>query len=66
MAKRGLKSRLVRWGATCAIGCDPAVRDTLLVGLESTTNALVDTLISAFFISLTDEDGSDGGGLTTT
>jgi len=47
-------------------GCDPAVRDTLLVGLESTTNALVDTLISAFFISLTDEDGSDGGGLTTT
>ncbi len=43
-------------------GCDPAVRSTLLDGLESTTNALTGALISAFFLSL--DDGS--GSLTTT
>jgi hypothetical protein len=43
-------------------GCDPAVRDTLIGGLETTTNALADSLISAFFLSV--DNGSDG--LTTT
>jgi len=45
-------------------GCDPAVRGTILTGLETTTASLANTLISAFFISL--EDDSSGGGLTTT
>ena len=46
-------------------GCDPAVRDTVLVGLESTTSTLTQTLISAFFISL-DDEGATSQGLTTT
>ncbi|MCH8149302.1 MAG: hypothetical protein IH987_15180 [Planctomycetes bacterium] len=45
-------------------GCDPAVRDTVLAGLEATTSTLTQTLISAFFISL--DDDSAGQGLTTT
>ncbi len=46
-------------------GCDPAVRDVVLTGLETTTSTLTQTLISAFFISL--EDGSSTTqGLTTT
>ena len=46
-------------------GCDPAVRDVVLTGLETTTSTLTQTLISAFFISL--EDGtSTTQGLTTT
>lgn len=46
-------------------GCDPAVRDTVLSGLETTTSSLTQTLISAFFISLED-DSSSTLGLTTT
>lgn len=46
-------------------GCDPAVRDSLLSGLEDTTTALTNTLISAFFISL-EQNASGGGSLTTT
>lgn len=46
-------------------GCDPAVRDTVLTGLETTTSTLTQTLISAFFISLND-GGSGTQGLTTT
>lgn len=46
-------------------GCDPAVRDTVLAGLETTTSTLTQTLISAFFISLQD-DSSAAQGLTTT
>jgi hypothetical protein len=46
-------------------GCDPVVRDTLLIGLEATTTSLTNTLISAFFISLDDDDDA-GTGLTTT
>ena len=46
-------------------GCDPAVRDVVLTGLETTTSTLTQTLISAFFISL--EDGSSTTqGLSTT
>jgi len=46
-------------------GCDPAVRDTLLTGLETTTQSLSGALISAFFLSLQDGDSSIGS-LTTT
>ena len=70
MARRSLRTRLMRAAMSLAIGgsafqlsgCDAAVRDTLLGGLESTANALTDALISAFFIRL---DG-DSGSLTTT
>jgi hypothetical protein len=44
-------------------GCDPAVRATLLEGLESTTSSLSTALISAFFLSLQDDEAGD---LTTT
>jgi hypothetical protein len=44
-------------------GCDPAVRSTLLDGLQATTTALSGALISAFFLGLDDEDD---GTLTTT
>ena len=46
-------------------GCDPAVRDTLISGLESTTQGLSTALISALFISLQD-DSESGSSLTTT
>ncbi|MFQ5412858.1 MAG: hypothetical protein ACE5E6_00225 [Phycisphaerae bacterium] len=36
-------------------GCDPAVRSTLLAGLETTTTSLSTALISAFFVSLRDD-----------
>jgi len=42
-------------------GCDPAVRTTLLNGLQTTTQSLSTALISALFLSL--DDGND---LTTT
>ena len=73
MANRKLRTRFVRFAAALAVGgsafqlsgCDPAVRDTILAGLETTTTSLTNTLISAFFISLEDEDSSSSG-LTTT
>jgi hypothetical protein len=46
-------------------GCDPAVRSTLLEGLETTTTSLSTALISAFFLSLQDDDAG-GSDLTTT
>ena len=72
MCKRNNRSRFLRLMAVTAVGgsafqlsgCDPAVRGTILTGLETTTASLANTLISAFFISL--EDDSSGGGLTTT
>lgn len=33
-------------------GCDPNVRDTVLVGVEGAATSLVSTLIAAFFQSL--------------
>jgi len=45
-------------------GCDPAVRDTLISGLESTTQGLSSALISALFISLQSDDQS-GSSLTS-
>jgi hypothetical protein len=75
MAKNITRGRLVRWVMTAAVGgsafqlsgCDPAVRSTVLDGLEATTTSLTNALISAFFISLEDEGSSTStGGLTTT
>ncbi|MCI5151326.1 MAG: hypothetical protein D3916_18410, partial [Candidatus Electrothrix sp. MAN1_4] len=72
MTKRTLRERLTRFAMAVAIGgsafqlsgCDPTVRDALLTGLETTTQSLSSTIISAFFLSLDDE--SDTSGLTTT
>ncbi len=69
MNKQSLRSRFMRFATAIAVGgsafqlsgCDPAVRDTLLGGLESTTQSLSTALISALFLSL--DDGND---LTTT
>ena len=46
-------------------GCDPAVRSTLLEGLQTTTSSLSTALISAFFLSLDDGNGGSSD-LTTT
>lgn len=72
MAKHSLRQRVIRFVTALAVGgsafqlsgCDPAVRDTLLTGLETTTQSLSSALISAFFLSIEDDDTS--GGLTTT
>ena len=74
MKKNNLRRRVVRFAVAAAVGgsafqlsgCDPAVRDTMLVGLETTTLTLSDALITAFFLSLEDDSSSDGSGLTTT
>jgi len=74
MATRTLRKRLLRTAMTLAVGgsafqlsgCDPAIRSTLLSGLQSTTNSLSSALISAFFLSLEEDDSSSGSSLTTT
>ena len=73
MATRSVRTRLLRTAMALALGgsafqlsgCDPAVRSTLLDGLEATTGSLSSALISAFFLSLQD-NSSTSGGLTTT
>lgn len=73
MATRSLRTRLLRTAMTLAVGgsafqlsgCDPAVRSTLLDGLLTTSTSLSTALISAFFLSL-EEDDNGGSGLTTT
>ena len=73
MTKSSLRGRFIRLATAVAVGgsafqlsgCDPAVRDTLVVGLETTTQSLSSALISAFFLSL-DDEGGDATGLTTT
>lgn len=73
MAKRCFKGRLLRLVAAAALGgtvfqlgsCDPVVRSTLLTGLETTSASLANTVISAFFISLQDDE-TDTATLTTT
>lgn len=73
MKTRNRRQRFMRAMTSLAIGgsafqlsgCDPAVRDTLLGGLEATTQGLSTALISAFFLSIDDESGS-AGDLTTT
>ena len=75
MADRTVKRRLVRLAMSLVVGgsvfqlgsCDPAVRATLLTGLEQTTGTLLNTVNSAFFISLQeDEEETDTSALTTT
>ena len=78
MTKRGLRRRALRFLAPVVIGgsmfqlgsCDPTVRDTLLSGLETTTQSLTNTLIQVFFTGLQDTGSTGGGGgtagLTTT
>lgn len=73
MRKNRLRTRMTRTLMAFAIGgsafqvsgCDPALRSTLLGGLEATAASLSTALISAFFLSLEDDDGA-GTGLTTT
>ena len=73
MATRSVRTRLLRTAMVLALdgsafqlsGCDPAVRSTLLDGLETTTTSLSSALISAFFLSLQD-NSSTSGSLTTT
>ncbi len=73
MHKRRLKRRVISLltaltlaGSSIQVrGCDPAVRDTLLAGLETTVNALADTLIQTFFSALADDDAGGAGGITT-
>lgn len=72
MAQKNIRKRFIRFVTALAVGgsafqlsgCDPAVRSTLLAGVEATTQGLATTLITAFFITL--DDGSGGSGLTTT
>ncbi len=74
MCRRGLRGRALRLLATLVLatsafqvrGCNPAVRDTLLAGLETTALALTDTLIQSFFTALAGDDSDGAGGLTTT
>lgn len=76
MASRDLKRRLVKIGLGFAVGssvfqlgsCDPTVRATILTGLEQTTGTLLNTINSAFFISLQDDEEDQGtnAGLSTT
>ncbi len=79
MNKRGIWKRTVRATTILAMGgsafqlsgCDPEVRSTLLSGLQATTTGLSTALISAFFLSLADDEttgtgGTTGDGLTTT
>ncbi len=72
MTKRTARKRFIRAAMAMAVGgsafqlsgCDPAVRQTLLDGLQSSTQALTGSLIDAFFVGL--QDNAGGGGLTTT
>ena len=74
MADRNLKRRIVRLALSLAVGgslfqlgsCDPSVRATLLTGLEQTTGTLLNTVNSAFFISLQDDEEEADSTLTTT
>lgn len=71
MRKNKLRTKMTRALMAIAVGgsafqmsgCDPAVRSTLLGGLEATTTTLTNALITAFFLSLDDDSGA---GLTTT
>ncbi len=66
MTSKNWRHRIMRVVAAVAVGgsafqlsgCDPAVRSTLLAGLEATTQSLTSTLVGAFFISLEDDSGS--------
>ncbi|MCO6436815.1 MAG: hypothetical protein J5J06_06990 [Phycisphaerae bacterium] len=74
--RRTFRGRMIRLAMSLAVGgsafqlggCDPAVRDALLTGLETTTQSLGSTLITAFFLSLDDGSSSSSStnGLATT
>ncbi len=74
MAREDLRTRVTRFAlalglgvsAFASSGCDPTVRNALTTGLEATTQSLSSTLITAFFLSLDDEEGTTSAGLTTT
>lgn len=81
MNKRTVWKRVLRATTILALGgsafqlsgCDPQVRSTVLSGLQSTTTGLMTTLVTAFFLSLADDNsntsgsgGTTGDGLTTT
>lgn len=77
MIKQSVWTRIVRATTILAVGgtafqlsgCDPAVRSTLLSGLQQTTTGLSTALITAFFQSLADDEDSTGttdDSLTTT
>ena len=71
MTRHGWRAKLLRTVTAFAVGgsafqlsgCDADVRDTLLGGLETTSQTLAGSLIQAFFLSLADDDD---GSLTTT
>ena len=73
MERTSLRERFIRCAMAVALGgsafqlsgCDPDVRDSLLDGLQQTTQSLTTALITAFFLTL-DDDSSGGGNLTTT
>lgn len=67
---------MMRWTAIMAVGgsvfqlsgCDPNVRDSLVTGLEGTTQSLSSALISAFFLTLQNDGtttGTTSGSQTT-
>ena len=76
MNNRGFRKRGWRVVMALAVGgsafqlgsCDPTVRTTLLAGLATTTESLLDTLVQTFFTSLANDASAGGGssGLTTT
>ena len=69
MTKRSFRQRFIRTAMAVAVGgsafqlsgCDPAVRGTILAGLESTTQTLSSALITAVFLGIQDDDGSSSG-----
>ncbi len=71
MSSRGIRRRTVRLlmaltlsaGAMSVNGCNPAVRDTLLAGLQTTANSLANTLVQSFFTAL-QNNVSDSGQTT--
>ena len=74
MTKSGRSKRILRWSMASILGvgtlaqlggCDPTVRTVFLGGLETATETLTDTFVSAFFLSLADDDAT-GDSLTGT
>jgi hypothetical protein len=53
---RGWLLAMSMGGAFVLGGCDPAVRDTVLSGVQSASTGLVTTFIAAFFESLAAEE----------
>ena len=66
MNKRSFRRRIMHAVAALAVGgsafqlsgCDAAVRQTILTGLQTTSTTLSASLITAFFQSLADDPGT--------